>query len=742
MDRPLSPAYAQVILEINHKNVDKTFTYHIPPHLRDKVTLGACVTLPFGRGNKAYGGYVVGFLSHVDFETKDLLGLQKEGALLSNEMIQLALWMKDKYYTTMASCLKVILPSGVVKTKPKTQNFVTLAPDAGAVTKKKPSASGQKVIDYLTQQGEVSQVQLLDALQISTSPLLTLHKQGVVHIAAKAIDRNPIRRTAPLTAPKVLNEEQRQAVDFCLRKHQSISQKPILIHGVTGSGKTEVYMELIDRVLSEGKQAIVLVPEISLTPQTVSRFVARFGPLVNFTHSRLSAGERTDQWQKAKNGDISIMIGPRSAVFTPFEQLGIIIIDEEHEHTYRSETTPKYDALEVAIQRGKLHHATVVFGSATPSILTYFNAQSHRYDLVSLKRRVNQAPPVIHVIDMRQELVLGNTSIFSLPLKQAILSNLETKRQTILFLNRRGHSTFVSCRNCGHVMDCHQCNVNYTYHQFTNKLMCHYCADEMDNPTNCPTCGSKFIRHFGVGTQRVEKELETLFPEARILRMDLDTTSKKHAHEDLLDQFRSGQADILIGTQMIAKGLDFPNVTLVGIIAADVSLNSGDYQSGENTYALLTQVAGRAGRAKDKGTVYIQTYNPEHYSVTATSQGTYEDFYTQEIALRRQGFYPPFSHVFLIVFSGPREKELIEALFALLHIMNHYTVKRPIFEMLGPAPAIISKVKHQYRWKLIVKCEDEDKLKNFVSYTLKKLEQTHPTKHLNINLTLNPSVII
>ena len=737
--------YAQIVLPISHKNVDKPFTYAIPNALQESLSLGMAVYVPFGAGNKIYEAYVTGFTDTSEYQAKEILGLVTEQTFLTPAMIQLALWMKDKYYTTFANCLKVILPPTVVKAKAKTASFVSLADPEQAQRMAVGDSKQAQVLQYLLAHGQTEQSTLLKAVGVSASPVKTLQKQGVVAIDSLQVNRTPTNYSE-CSAKKTLNAEQQQAVDTCLNHYHSHAHagelKPVLIHGVTGSGKTEVYMEIIESILAVGKQAIVLVPEISLTPQTVARFKDRFGHAVSFTHSKLSQGERRDQWEACRNGELSILIGPRSAVFAPFPNLGTIIIDEEHEGSYKSETTPKYDALQVAKQRGNLEQALVILGSATPSIDTYYHAEQGLYHYIALKKRVNDNPPTVQVVDMRTELRLGNTSIFGAELREAIAENLAGGMQTILFLNRRGHSTFVSCRACGHVCQCEACSVNYTYHRYSNQLVCHYCGVEESNPTNCPTCGSKFIKYFGIGTQRVEKEVAELFPQARALRMDLDTTSKKNAHQDILDTFRQGRADILIGTQMIAKGLDFPKVTLVGVIAADTGLNAGDYRSGELTYQLLSQVAGRAGRSEHSGRVYIQTYNPEHYAVIHASTSDYTGFYKQEIAQRRQLLYPPFSHVFVVLATGPHEKELIQTLHKLADIMQHYARKRPIFEILGPAPAVISKVQNKHRWKIIVKSETEESLKNFVLYTLAQLEKQHSTTHIQFSISLDPSVIV
>jgi len=434
------------------------------------------------------------------------------------------------------------------------------------------------------------------------------------------------------------------------------------------------------------------------------------------------------------------MIGPRSAVFAPFENLGIIIIDEEHEHTYRSESSPKFDARSVAIKRGELSGALVVMGSATPSLETYFRANEEKaLTVLKMTQRVNGMFPVVHLVDMRRELASGNTSIFGRAFQDAAAETLAQGRQVILFLNRRGHSSFVSCRRCGNVMGCDHCRVNFTYHaaELHKQLICHYCGKSAAVPQICPACQSPFIRYFGLGTQKVEEEAARLFPDAIALRMDMDTTKRKHGHAKILSAFRKGEAQILIGTQMIAKGLDFPNVTLVGIVAADLSLFSGDFRAAEHTFQLLTQVSGRAGRAEQSGRVYIQTYNPEHYSIVLAQHADYAAFYTHEISLRRTMQYPPFSHVFMVLFTGEDERVLIMALQKLLAVMR-YCNKKGMFEMLGPAPAFVSKIKKQFRWKLLVKCTQEEILKQFVLYCLGKLKENDPLTGIRINLTLDP----
>lgn len=664
--------YAEVIMSVSHKDIDRVFHYIIPDEMKDALTVGMRVLAQFGRGNKEIEGYVIGFTDETDVpleKMKPLIKIMDGFPLLSPEMIELAKWMKEKYYTTLSDCLTCIIP---------------------------------KIV----------------SLRCAPEPMATTD-----------------------TMKKPPTPEQRQAIEFIINDMDRADKKPILIHGVTGSGKTEIYLQAIEEAVKRGMQAIVLVPEISLTPQTVETFTGRFGNMAAVTHSRLSLGERYDRWKKALNCEISIMIGPRSAIFTPFKNLGIIIVDEEHEATYKSETTPKYDVKEVSGKLQEIFGCTVVFASATPSVSTYYSALSGHMELIELKERVNKKFPDVNIIDMRTELAQGNKSIFGEQLLKDIEANIAKKEQTILFLNRRGHSTFVSCRKCGYVMKCEDCNVNYTYHLHTDKLSCHYCGKQLKNPETCPACSSKYIKYFGVGTQKVEDEIIRIFPGAGVLRMDMDTTKNKGSHQAILKRFAKGKADILIGTQMIAKGLDFPNVSLVGIIAADLSLNTGDFRVAETTFQLLTQVSGRAGRAAAYGKVYIQTYNPEHYSIVYSKDNNYKEFYNHEITLRRSMTYPPFSNIFFIMFTGSDERKIIVKLHTLLNIMNHFN-RKGLFEFLGPAPAIISKVKKQYRWKLIVKGLEEERLRNFVIYCVDKFKEKEETTGITVSLTLNPTLIL
>lgn len=737
--------YALIIVSLSHSNIDHIFHYRIPAHLRGSIEIGMRVMVPFGRGNRKIEGYVVGFSDNADVDEsliKDIADICESYSIISPKRIELAKWMQEKYYTTLSNCIQCIIPKRVNE-----KNFAcvvlndendNIEAEIEKVMKK--DTKQRNVLSLLLNGDEIPVSHIKNFLEVDDAPITALIKKGIIKRVYEQVYRGNFNTASvKKTVPPPLTEEQENACNAIFNEMDNFTGKPILVHGVTGSGKTEIYLRAIEKALNEGKSAIVLVPEISLTQQTVERFVSRFGDKVSVTHSRLNDGERYDQWTRARLGEISVMIGPRSAVFTPFENLGIIIIDEEHETTYKSDQlSPKYDAREVAKKLSELYKCTVVLGSATPSVTSYYKAEKGEYNLCILSNRVNHSFPDIEIVDMRAELAKRNFSVFSEKLSKAIKNNIENKEQTILFLNRRGYSTFVSCRECGYVMTCKNCNVSYTYHKGINKLSCHYCGATVNVPAVCPSCGSKHIKYFGTGTEKIEQEVNKYFPEARVLRMDLDTTQRKNSHQAILDEFRRGKADILIGTQMIAKGLDFENVTLVGIIAADLSLNLGDYRSGETTYQLVSQVAGRAGRAEKKGKVYIQTYSPEHYSIRYAAKNDYAGFYNQEIEYRKSMVYPPFTNIFLIMFVGENEGYIKQCLSDLLYVMKHYN-KNNMFTHLGPSPAVISKINNNYRWQLIVKCENEEKLRNYVLFCLNKLKQNVNLKNISIHLNLNPN---
>ena len=605
-----------------------------------------------------------------------------------------------------------------------TENEELLAGAKEKAEKDKRLAGQLRVLSAICPGESISVEELKEKAAVTDSPIHTLLQKGILVEQRRQEKRDVFQlEDYTPTQPFYPTPAQAQALALLREEEQKAQKRPVLLHGVTGSGKTEIYMQLIEHVIMEGKQAIVLVPEISLTPQTMERFISRFGKRVSVTHSRLSLGERLDQWRKARDGEISIIIGPRSALFMPFSNLGVIVMDECHESSYISDVTPKYHTREVARKLSELTGALLVMGSATPDIDSYHRAVTGEFLLLQLKERTKGSHlPEVFVTDMRKELEDGNRSAFGLPLQQAIRENLEKGQQTMLFLNRRGYSTFVSCRKCGEALTCPSCNVSYTYHASDKALVCHYCGKEVPVPKTCPSCGSHYIRYFGTGTQKIEEETRRLFPEASVLRMDADTTTGKNGHARILELFGKGKADILIGTQMIAKGHDFPNVTLVGILAADLSLNLGTYQAAETCFQLITQAAGRAGRGELAGRVFIQTYQPENYAIRMAAAQDYEGFYQEEILLRQAMEYPPFSHIFSVLITGEMEQEVIPAAQRLGAYMNHYA-ERAGCTVVGPAPAPLPKFRGEFRWQIFAKGTDADRLKAFVLYTVEQTKK-------------------
>ncbi|WP_283122683.1 primosomal protein N' [Anaerotignum lactatifermentans] len=605
-----------------------------------------------------------------------------------------------------------------------TENEELLIAAKEKAEKDKRLAGQLRVLSAISQGESLSVEELKEKAAVTDSPIHTLLQKGILVEQRRQEKRDVFQlEDYTPTQPFYPTSEQAQALTLLREEEQKAQKRPVLLHGVTGSGKTEIYMQLIEHVIMAGKQAIVLVPEISLTPQIMERFISRFGKRVSVTHSRLSLGERLDQWRKARDGEISIIIGPRSALFMPFSNLGVIVMDECHESSYTSDVTPKYHTREVARKLSELTGALLVMGSATPDIDSYHRAVTGEFLLLQLKERTKGSRlPEVFVTDMRKELEDGNRSAFGLPLQQAIRENLEKGQQTMLFLNRRGYSTFVSCRKCGEALTCPSCNVSYTYHASDKALVCHYCGKEVPVPKTCPSCGSHYIRYFGTGTQKIEEETRRLFPEASILRMDADTTTGKNGHARILELFGKGKADILIGTQMIAKGHDFPNVTLVGILAADLSLNLGTYQAAETCFQLITQAAGRAGRGELAGRVFIQTYQPENHAIRMAAAQDYEGFYQEEILLRQAMEYPPFSHIFSVLITGEMEQEVILAAQRLGAYMNHYA-ERAGCTVVGPAPAPLPKFRGEFRWQIFAKGTDAERLKAFALYTVEQTKK-------------------
>lgn len=607
-----------------------------------------------------------------------------------------------------------------------------------------------EILNYLYDRDEIPVSKVLEDLNTSLSTVRALEDKGVAIIFQREVSRQPVKRHIPKYEKHLLNTEQRKVFTSIIGPwKESKKGDRFLIHGVTGSGKTEIYLQLVEEMLKENRDSIILVPEISLTPQTIDRFVGRFGDNVAILHSRLSQGERFDQWRMIKEGKVKIAVGARSAIFAPFKHLGLIVIDEEHESTYKSSQNPKYDTIEVASKRGELEDALLVLGTATPSIETYYKSRAGEINLLELKHRVNrQEMPDIQLIDMRKELKAGNKSIFSIRLYEEMKNTLEKGKQIILFLNRRGFSTFISCRECGYVVKCHNCDISMTYYRNIGKVRCHYCGETQDIPKVCPVCKSRYIKYFGIGTEQVEDIAKRLFPNARIARMDADTTTTKGSHEYILEDMKEKKIDILIGTQMISKGLDFENVTLVGIIAADTALNIPDYRSPEKTFQLITQVSGRAGRGDYSGKVILQTYSPEHYSIYHSKYQDYKGFYNKEIMLRKEFLYPPFVSLFnILIYGEDRFKvgKLSQRIYNIIYkeIYNIYENRSKDY-IIGPYPAPLEKIKNNYRYQIILKSESRylNSLRTLIYRVCISNEYNLDMKDVKLSIDINPTTIL
>ena len=712
----MTKRFAQIIIDISHEKVDRTFDYRIPPQLEDRISVGVLVKIPFGKGNSLRKGYVVGITDHADYDAdkiKEIDSIVEGSVSAESQLIMLAWWLKEQYGSTMNQALKTVLPVKQ-KVKPKEKKVLRLLiPEEQlealtAEAEKKSYKARVRLFKALKENPLIPYEVASGQMNLSAATLKPVIEKGYVALESEEIFRNPVKDAGSRVKAVDLNGEQQAVVDAFCEDYEAGKRETYLIHGITGSGKTEVYMEMISRVISEGKQVIVLIPEIALTYQTVMRFYGRFGNRVSIINSRLSAGERYDQFERARGGDIDIMIGPRSALFTPFSRLGLIIIDEEHEGAYKSEVVPRYHARDVAVKRAQMQNASVVLGSATPSLEAYTKALRGEYRMFSLHTRAKADSRLadVAVVDLREELKDGNKSIFSRRLQQMIGDRLEKKEQIMMFINRRGYANFVSCRSCGEAIKCPHCDVTLTLHK-DNRLVCHYCGYSIPMPDKCPSCGSPYIANFGVGTQKIEMMTKKMFPQARVLRMDLDTTSKKGGHEEILSAFAEGDADILIGTQMIVKGHDFPDVTLVGVLAADLSLYTPDYRAAERTFQLLTQAAGRAGRDARHGDVIIQTYNPEHYSIVTAAEQDYETFYHQEMAYRRLMKYPPVNVLFTVQMASKSEAALVEAADRLAAHITPQADEEKV-QMIGPVDASVYKINDIYRKILYLKQENYD----------------------------------
>jgi len=735
--------FADVIVDIQHEKLDKIFQYRIPEELESRLQPGMEVVVPFGKGNRQIKGYVTGFSEKCEYDlskVKSILSISEKGMEIETRLIALAAWMKEHYGGTMIQSLKTVLPIRQKENaKVKKHLRLLLSEKEGeeklAFYRKKNQKARARLLEALLADRLLDYELVTGKLNITLPVIRALEEQGVLKLESEQIYRNPVQQGTQQERTITFTSEQEQVIRGFREDYLAGKRKTYLIHGVTGSGKTEVYMEMIHTVVEHGRQAIVLIPEIALTYQTVMRFYRKFGDRVSIMNSRLSAGERYDQMMRAKRGEIDVMIGPRSALFTPFPNLGLVVIDEEHEPTYKSEQIPRYHARETAIQRAKEEDASVVLGSATPSMEAMYRARKGEYVLYEMRHRSRmQQMAKVYTVDMREELKNGNHTILSGKLQSLMEERLERGEQIILFLNRRGYSGFVSCRECGHVIQCPHCNVSLSVHK-GGKMVCHYCGYEQPKIRVCPECGSGFIGEFKAGTQQIEEMVRRRFPQAKVLRMDMDTTKKKDAHTKILSAFANEEADVLVGTQMIVKGHDFPNVTLVGVLAAD--MYTDDYRSGERTFQLLTQAAGRAGRGMREGEVVIQTYSPEHYAIKAAAAQDYKAFYEQEIRYRELLGYPPAEELMAVLAAGEDERLLETGCKYLKEYVLRIKGKAPL-EVIGPASPGVDKIKDIYRRVIYIKAPEYRTLIRVKDLMEQYIEINSGFAKLRIQFDFNP----
>ena len=740
---------AEVIINRSAKKLNRTFDYNVPKELEELILIGSKVLVPFGKSKKLEEAYVVGIKEKSNYEVKDIEQVKND---LTDKQIELAKWMAKRYFCNVSDCIKLMTAPGSNREKNKTQdktiNCVYLKKDDETInfeidTGEIKSDKQKKVIRFIQDNPGCTIPEIEIFTGYTRGIVKTLEKNGYIEITQKKIERNPlINKDVELSEKLELTEEQQKAFALIGKSIDEQKFEEFLLYGVTGSGKTEVYLQLIEKSINNNKSAIVLVPEISLTPQMIDRFIARFGKeKIAVLHSKLSIGERFDEWNRIKENKAKIIIGARSAIFAPCKNIGIIIIDEEHDSSYKSEMSPRYNAKEVAKKIAKEECIPLVLGSATPDINTYYKAIHGQIKLLKLTKRANNSKlPTVKVVDLKQELAQGNRTMLSIELYSLIEQNLQNKRQTILFLNRRGYSTFIMCRDCGYVVQCPNCNISLTYHSFQNKLKCHYCGHEEKITTVCPKCRSKKIRYFGTGTQKLEHEIKKMFPKATTIRMDVDTVNKKNSHEVILNKFKNDGIDILIGTQMVVKGHHFPNVTLVGVIAADSSLNIDDYRANERTFQILTQVAGRAGRENLEGKVIIQTYNPDNFSIEYAKKQDYDLFYQTEIALREQLKYPPFCDITVIGFNSLSEGEIVKTSdFVFNYLNNNLNLEQ--FKVFKPMPSPIDKIQNRFRWRIIVKGTMTEEANKILNNCLKSVVELN-LRSTRMSIDVNPNNMI
>ncbi|MBE6049413.1 MAG: primosomal protein N' [Clostridium sp.] len=728
--------YAEVIINSDAVEIDRPFTYKVKDEHNEIIQVGHRVQVSFGKGNRLVEGFVIGLkcdgVENIK-RIKKISNILDPEPILSRDDLKLIDFLREEYMCKYIDAIRTIIPVGLMSGLKNKQKIVICY--VRPLDEKYSSKENYKTLSefVLKNNGEFTKTELHKEHGFSIYTINKLIQEGFLEAQDKVVYRYN-NRVYNEDEKNILNEEQLQAFNNIMKS----DKKGFLLKGVTGSGKTEVYMNLVSEILKEGKSAIMLVPEIALTPQMIERFKGRFGKNVSLFHSRLSQGERYDEWFRIKRGEVSLVVGARSAIFLPLHDLGLIIVDEEHENTYKSDHNPKYNTREVAKFLSEIKGCKYILGSATPSIESYYDAKMGKLELVQINNRVSNRPlPDIEIVDMREELKNRNMSLLSRRLQEEIEENLKKGEQTILFLNRRGFSTFVSCRSCGYVFKCPECDVSMTYHR-NGYLVCHFCGRAKKEVKVCPECGSKYVKFFGAGTERVQEEVQKLFPKARVLRMDVDTTRKKDSHEEIYNSFKNGEGDILIGTQMVSKGLDFKNVTLVGILAADISLNIPDYRAAERTYQIITQVAGRAGRGDKKGKVIVQTYSPENASLRYAIGNKYEELFNEEIKIRKIMNYPPFSKIFLINAQSKNEIKIKKFMHILSEKLRTLELEKENIEILGPTPCIITRIKENYRWQIILKGKISVEIRKIIKDTLYELTKS-VYNDIRVSMDINPN---
>jgi len=737
--------FAEVIVDIPVPKFDKAYDYIIPDNLKDELKVGMAVKIKFG--NRKLSAFITKIKDNTEVEKSSLKYIDKlitDEVFFNESDLVLYRWISINYCALLINVIKAAVPTAVFKgnIKKKKIKAVMLNIDHDKIDKhlenlKKRAPSQYKILNYIKDNNKKQKVKdLLDKLGVYRGSVNGLVDKDILKYTEYIEHRSPYKDfDLKMSEELEPTKKQNEVLDIIKSNLLKESTKTYLLHGVTGSGKTEVYIQLIKEVIKKDKGAILLVPEISLTPVMVKRFYSRFGDEIAVLHSGLSDGERYDEWRNIKKGKSKIVIGARSAVFAPVKNLGIIIIDEEHENSYKQNTHPYYHAREVAQKRAEINNIDLVLGSATPSLESYYKSKEKDYKYLSLPKRIDDRKmPPVNIINMKEELKKGNTSIFSEYLENGLTKTLQKNEQAILFLNRRGYSSFVLCRSCGEVIKCDNCDISMTYHKKNNQLVCHYCGNTKKIPKYCPNCSSKYIKDFGIGTERIENEVKKKFPDAKVVRMDYDTTNKKGAHRKILDKIENQEIDILIGTQMVAKGHDYPNISLVGVITADTIMNLPDFRSAERTFQLLTQVAGRTGRGKKEGEVFIQTYNPDHYSILAAKEHNYEYFYEKEINLRKILKYPPFKQLINITLAHKYKKNAEKSAQKLYNSIKEY---KQIEKIIGPSSAPIERIRGEYRVQLLLKFENIKKRKEFI-VKFKDKYLTEISTNVKYNIDVDP----